>query len=92
MLLNKSYDTLYHLESPLIPNKEEQETLYPKGIMAMLLKKIAFEDEGLIQYKSEIILRTFEEQIKPLINDKAKVMVVTSSLSLIHISEPTRPY
>lgn len=76
-----SYDTLYHLEeSPLIPNKTvEEEKLYPKGIMAMLLKKAAFEDEGLIQYKSEIILRTFEEQIKPLINNKAKVMVVTSS-------------
>ncbi len=74
-----SYDTLYNLESPLIPNKEEEEKLYPTGIVAMLLRRIAFEDEGLIQYKAEIILRTFEEQIKPLINDKAKVMVVTSS-------------
>jgi type I restriction enzyme R subunit len=74
-----SYDTLYHLESPLIPNKEEEEKLYPKGIVAMLLRRVAFEDEGLIQYKAEIILRTFEEQIKELINNKAKVMVVTSS-------------
>jgi type I restriction enzyme R subunit len=73
-----SYETLYNLESPLIPNKEE-EKLYPKGIVTQLLTRIAFEDEGLIQYKAEIILRTFEEQIKPLINDKAKAMVVTSS-------------
>ena len=73
-----SYDTLYHLSSPLIPNKEE-EKLYPKGIVNMLLKRQAFEDDGLIQYKAEIILRTFEEEIKPLINHQAKAMIVTSS-------------
>lgn len=74
-----SYETLYHLHSPLVPNKDEEEKLYPKGIVSKLLKQVAFEDEGLIQYKAEVILRAFEEQVKPLIAGKAKAMIVASS-------------
>lgn len=74
-----SYETLYHLHSPLIPNKTEEETVYPKGIVSKLLKQVAFEDDGLIQYKAEVMLRAFEEQVKPLINGKAKAMIVASS-------------
>jgi len=72
-----SYDTLYNLHSPLVPSDTDK--LYPKGIVSRLLKQVAFEDEALIQYKAEVILRTFEEQIEELIAHKAKAMVVTSS-------------
>ncbi len=72
-----SYDTLYNLHSPLVPSDDNK--LYPKGIVSRLLKQVAFEDEALIQYKAEVILRTFEEQVEELIDNKAKAMVVTSS-------------
>lgn len=72
-----SYDTLYNLHSSLVPSDDDK--LYPKGIVSRLLKQVAFEDEALIQYKSEVILRTFEEQIEAMIDNKAKAMVVTSS-------------
>jgi type I restriction enzyme R subunit len=74
-----SYETLYHLHSPLLPNVVEEEKLYPKGIVSKLLKQVAFEDDGLIQYKAEVMLRAFEEQIKALIGGKAKAMIVASS-------------
>lgn len=73
-----SYETLYNLHSPLVPNADE-EKLYPKGIISKLLKQVAFEDDGLIQYKAEVMLRAFEEQVKPLIDGKAKAMIVASS-------------
>lgn len=74
-----SYETLYHLHSPLVPNADEEEKTYPKGIVSKLLKQVAFEDDGLIQYKAEVMLRAFEEQVKPLIDGKAKAMIVASS-------------
>ncbi|WP_198159379.1 DEAD/DEAH box helicase family protein [Methylomonas lenta] len=74
-----SYETLYNLHSPLVPNKTEEENVYPKGIVSKLLKQVAFEDDGLIQYKTEVMLRAFEEQVKPLIDGKAKAMIVASS-------------
>ncbi len=74
-----SYETLYHLHSPLVPNADEEEKIYPKGIVSKLLKQVAFEDDGLIQYKAEVMLRAFEEQVKPLIDGKAKAMIVASS-------------
>ena len=40
---------------------------------------VAFQDDGLIQYKSEVMLRIFEEHVMPLINGRAKAMIVTSS-------------
>jgi type I restriction enzyme, R subunit len=73
-----SYETLFHLHTPLADEKEE-EKLYPKGIISKLLKQAAFEDDGLIQYKAEVILREFEDKVKPLIDGKAKAMIVTSS-------------
>lgn len=76
-----SYETLYHLHSSLVPNLDEEEKIYPKGIVSKLLKQVAFEDDGLIQYKAEVILRAFEEQVKPLIDGKAKAMIVASSRS-----------
>ena len=73
-----SYETLYNLHLPFVPNAEEEQ-LYPKGIISKLLKQVAFEDDGLIQYKAEVMLRAFEEQVKPLIDGKAKAMIVSSS-------------
>lgn len=40
--------TLYHLHSPLVPNTDEEEKIYPKGIVSKLLKQVTFEDDGLI--------------------------------------------
>ena len=74
-----SYETLYHLHSPLVPNQDEEEKFYPKGIVSKLLKQVAYEDDGLIQYKAEVMLRAFEEKVKPLIGGKAKAMIVASS-------------
>ncbi|MBP7652031.1 type I restriction endonuclease subunit R [Candidatus Dependentiae bacterium] len=73
-----SYQTLYNLHCSFIPNQDD-EKLYPKGVVAKALKNVAYQDSELIQYKSEVMLRIFEEKIKPLINGKAKAMIVTSS-------------
>lgn len=73
-----SYETHYNLHIPLVPNAGEEQ-LYPKGIISKFLKQVAFEDDGLIQYKAEVMLRAFEEQVKPLIDGKAKAMIVASS-------------
>ena len=75
-----SFKTLYNLHCSFVPSfKEEQEKLFPAGVVSKALKNVAFQDEGLIQYKAEVLLRTFEQSIKPLIDGKAKAMVVTSS-------------
>jgi type I restriction enzyme, R subunit len=73
-----SYKTLYNLHCPVIP-KPDEEKLYPKGVVSKALKNIAFQDEGLIQYKAEVMIRIFEEKIKPLIGGKAKAMIVATS-------------
>lgn len=73
-----SYDTLYHLHCRVVP-KPDEEKLYPKGVVAKALKNVAFQDDGLIQYKAEVMLRIFEENVKPLIGGRAKAMIVTSS-------------
>jgi type I restriction enzyme R subunit len=73
-----SYKTLYHLHCPIVP-KPEEEKLYPAGVVAKALKNVAFQDDGLIQYKSEVMLRIFEKDVMPLINGRAKAMIVTSS-------------
>ncbi len=74
-----SYKTLYNLHCQVVPNSDEEEKLYPKGIVAKALKNVAFNDEGLIQYKAEVMLRIFEKDVKHLINNRAKAMIVTSS-------------
>jgi len=73
-----SYKTLYHLHCPVV-QKVEEEKLYAAGVVAKALKNKAFMDDGLIQYKAEVMLRIFEENVKPLINWRAKAMIVTSS-------------
>lgn len=73
-----SYKTLYNLHCPVVPKRDE-ETLYPKGVVAKALQSVAFQDDGLIQYKAEVMLRIFEKDIKPLIGGRAKAMIVTSS-------------
>src|SRR5207247_10112246 len=73
-----SYKTLYHLHCPVVP-KPDEEKHYPKGVVAKALKNVAFQDDGLIQYKAEVMLRIFEENVKPLISGRAKAMIVTSS-------------
>ncbi len=73
-----SYKTLYHLHCPVVPNPKE-EKIYPAGVVAKALKNVAFKDEGLIQYKAEVMLRIFEESVKGLIDGRAKAMIVASS-------------
>ena len=74
-----SYKTLYNLHCHFVPSKEEEEKLYPKGTVSKALKNVAFQDDGLIQYKAEVMLRIFEEKVLPLIGGRAKAMIVTSS-------------
>lgn len=73
-----SYETLYHLKCKIVPTPD-QERLYPAGVVSKALKNVAFADDGLIQYKAEVMLRIFEENVKPLVGGRAKAMIVTSS-------------
>ena len=73
-----SYKTLYNLRCKIVPKKDE-EKLYPAGVVAKALKNVAFQDDGLIQYKAEVMLRIFEQDVMPLITGRAKAMIVTSS-------------
>ena len=72
-----SFKTLYHLHCPIIP-MPEAEKLYPPGVVSKALKNVAFQDSELIQYKAEVMLRIFDEQVKPLIEGRAKAMIVAS--------------
>jgi len=75
-----SFKTLYNLHCSYVPSfEEEREKLFPAGVVSKALKNVAFQDEGLIQYKAEVMIRTFEKSVKGLINGKAKAMIVTSS-------------
>ena len=73
-----SYKTLYNLHCAVVP-KLDEEKLYPKGVVAKALQNVAFQDDGLIQYKSEVMLRIFEKDVLPLIGGRAKAMIVTTS-------------
>lgn len=73
-----SYKTLYNLHCPIVP-KPDEEKLYPKGVVAKALQTVAFQDDGLIQYKAEVMLRIFEKDVKPLIGGRAKAMIVATS-------------
>ncbi|HNW12794.1 MAG TPA: DEAD/DEAH box helicase family protein, partial [Candidatus Rifleibacterium sp.] len=73
-----SYKTLYNLHCPVIP-KDTDEKFYPKGVVAKALQNVAYQDEGLIQYKAEVMLRIFEDDVKHLIGGRAKAMIVTTS-------------
>ncbi|MEI8084336.1 MAG: hypothetical protein WCI74_21045, partial [Actinomycetes bacterium] len=74
-----SYKTLYNLHCPIVPPPDEEEKLYSKGVVSKALQNVAFQDDGLIQYKAEVMLRIFEKDVKPLIGGRAKAMIVTSS-------------
>jgi type I restriction enzyme R subunit len=74
-----SYKTLYNLHCHFVPPADEEERVYPKGVVSKALMNVAFADDGLIQYKSEVMLRIFEESVKSLIGGRAKAMIVTSS-------------
>lgn len=70
-----SYETLYHLElMEAIPEKT-----FSAGTVSQMLQRIAFNDDELIQYKSEVIIQLFEEHVRPAIGGVAKAMVVASS-------------
>lgn len=73
-----SYKTLYNLHCPIVP-KPDEEKFYPKGVVSKALQNVAFQDDGLIQYKSEVMLRIFEKDVQPLVGGCAKAMIVTSS-------------
>jgi type I restriction enzyme, R subunit len=73
-----SYKTLFNLHCPVVA-KLNEEQLYPKGILAKALQNVAYQDDGLIQYKAEVMLRIFEEDVKPLIGGRAKAMIVATS-------------
>jgi len=73
-----SYKTLYNLHCAIVPNPEE-EKLYPAGVVSKALQNVAYQDDGLIQYKAEVMLRIFEEDVKPLIRGRAKAMIVATS-------------
>lgn len=73
-----SYKTLYNLHCPIVP-KPDEEKLYPHGVVAKALQNVAFQDDGLIQYKAEVMLRIFEKDVKPLIGGRAKAMIVATS-------------
>jgi len=73
-----SYKTLYNLHCPVVPTPDEGK-IYPKGVVAKALQNVAYQDDGLIQYKAEVMLRIFEKDVKPLINGRAKAMIVATS-------------
>lgn len=73
-----SYETLYHLKCKIVPTPD-QERLYPAGVVSKALKNVAFADDGLIQYKAEVMLGIFDENVKHLVGGRAKAMIVTSS-------------
>lgn len=73
-----SYKTLYNLHCPIVP-KPDEEKQYPKGVVSKALQNVAFQDDGLIQYKAEVMLRIFEKDVKPLIGGRAKAMIVATS-------------
>jgi type I restriction enzyme R subunit len=74
-----SYKTLYNLHCHFVPPPDDEERVYPKGVVSKALMNVAFQDDGLIQYKSEVMLRIFEEKVMPLIEGRAKAMIVTTS-------------
>ena len=72
-----SYKTLYNLHCAVVPKLDDAR--YPAGVVAKALKNVAYQDDGLIQYKAEVMLRIFEKDVMPLIGGRAKAMIVTSS-------------
>ena len=74
-----SYKTLYNLHCAVVPKPGEQEKVFTKAVVSKALMNVAFQDDGLIQYKAEVMLRIFEKDVMPLIGGRAKAMIVTTS-------------
>ncbi|MDZ7690747.1 MAG: DEAD/DEAH box helicase family protein [Balneolaceae bacterium] len=71
-----SYETLYNLQAlDVIPDDVD----FPAGTISKALRNIAFEDDSLLQYKSEVIINLFEDKVEETINGKGKAMVVANS-------------
>lgn len=71
-----SYTTLYNLQiTGIIPGAED----YPVGLVKMALRNLAFNDDSLIQYKSNVIINLFNQNVLNTCNCKGKAMVVASS-------------
>ena len=70
-----SYQTLFNLHCPIA----RPEITFPPGVLAKALMNVAYQDEGLIQYKAEVMLRIFEERLASLIGGRAKAMIVATS-------------
>ncbi len=75
-----SYETLFNLKysKGYIPKQKDGKD-FPSGVVSKALKTLAFNDDDLIQYKSEVIIKLFEEKVLGATNGKGKAMVVTSS-------------
>lgn len=73
-----SYETLFNLHCPLAKARPDDRT-WPAGVVAKALRNVAFQDEELIQYKAEVMLRIFDERVKPMIGGRAKAMIVATS-------------
>lgn len=73
-----SYKTLYNLHCSYVPTVDEEKE-FPKGLVAKALKNIAYSDYGIVQYKAEVMLRYFENEVKDLIGGRAKAMIVAPS-------------
>lgn len=73
-----SYKTLYNLHCSYVPTGNEEKG-FPKGLVAKALKNIAYSDYGIVQYKAEVMLRYFENEVKELIGGRAKAMIVAPS-------------
>ena len=73
-----SYKTLYNLHCPSCRSRTRRSSI-PRASLPKRCKNVAFQDDGLIQYKAEVMLRIFEENVKPLIGGRAKAMIVATS-------------
>ena len=75
-----SYKTLYNLHCPIVPNRDE-EKLYPKGVVSKALQNMAFQDDGLIQYKSEVMLRARSSSRRPSSRPSPRAPATSTSWS-----------
>jgi type I restriction enzyme, R subunit len=75
-----SYETLYNLKfgNDYIPKQKDGKD-FPSGVVSKALRNIAFNDDDLIQYKSEVIIKLFEDKVLKAVNGRGKAMVVASS-------------
>lgn len=75
-----SYETLYNLSfnSDYIPKQNDGKD-FPAGVLSKALKTLAYNDDDLIQYKSGVIVKLFEQHVLNAIKGKGKAMVVASS-------------